>query len=74
MNGGIPKGKPSPSTNSSEREPYQKGVSNPRKEEKECNHEATKEHHHISFSGDSLSPQRKKQRSDDNTTTFRSKI
>ena len=63
MMGGSPQGKPTPSTNSSKREPYRKWANNPRKEEKGCTLEATKEDHHNPFSGDSLSPQRKKQKS-----------
>ena len=65
MTEGIPKGKPTPSTNGSKIEPYPKWASSPRKEEKECTPKVTKEYHHIPSSGDSLSPRRKKQSSDD---------
>ena len=65
MTGGIPQGKPTPSTNSSKSEPYPKRASSQRKEEKECTPKATKEDHHSPFSDDSLSPWRRKQRSDD---------
>ena len=64
MTGGSPQGKPNMSTNNSKREPYPKLASSPRKEEKERTHEATKEDQHSPFSGDSLSPWRKKKRSD----------
>ena len=66
MMGGVSQGKPTPSTNSSKREPYPKWASIPRKEENECTPEATKQDHHNPFSGDSLSPQRKKQQSNVN--------
>ena len=59
-------GKPTQSTNSSKREPYPKRVNSPRGEGKEeCTPEAPKGDHHSRSSGDSLSPRRKKQRSDD---------
>ena len=67
MMGGIPQGNPTQSTKRSKREPYHKRASNPRQEEKEKNSpKAPKGYHHIPSSDGSLSPHRKKQRSDDN--------
>ena len=66
MMGGIPQGKPTQSTNSSKREPYHKRANGPREGEKEeQTPEAPKGDHHSPSSDDSLSPRRKKQRSDD---------
>ena len=66
MTGGSPQGKPTPSTNSSKREPYPKWAIIPRGEEKEeYTLEAAKGDHHSPSSGDSLSPRREKQRSYD---------
>ena len=63
---GIPQDKSTQSINSSKREPYPKWASNPRGEEKEeRTPEAPKGDHHSPSSGDSLSPWRRKQRSDD---------
>ena len=63
---GIPWGKPAQSTNNFKREPYHKWSSSPREGEKEeYTTEALKEEHHSPFSDDSLSPQIKKQISND---------
>ena len=67
MMGGSSQGNPTHSINYSKREPYHKQASNPREEEKEeCAPEAWKGYHHSPSSYDSLSPRRKKQRSNDN--------
>ena len=67
MMGGILQDKPTQSTNISKREPYHKRASGLREEEKEeCTPKAPKGDHHSPSSDDSLSPRRKKQRSDDN--------
>ena len=64
--GGSPQGNPTQSTNRSKREPYHKWASIPREEEKEEHTlDALKGDHHSPSSDDSLSPQRKKQRSND---------
>ena len=66
MTRGIPYGKPTQSTNRSKREPYHKRANNPREEEKEeRTPKAPKGDHHSPSSDDSLSPRKKKQRSDD---------
>ena len=66
MTGGIPQGKPTQSTNSSKREPYHKRANNPREGENQVQTpEAPKGDHHSPSSDDSLSPRRKKQRSND---------
>ena len=66
MMGGIPQGKSTHSANSSKRKPYHKWASIPREGEKEEHTpEAPKGYHHSPSSDDSLSPQRKKQRSND---------
>ena len=66
MTGGSPQGKPTQSTNSSKREPYHKWASIPREEGKEeRTPEAPKGDHHSPSIEDSLSPHRKKQRSND---------
>ena len=65
MMGGIPQGKTTKSTNKSKREPYHERANIPREAEKEGTPEATKEDHHSPASDDSLSPWRKRQRSDD---------
>ena len=66
MMGGIPQGKPTHSTNRSKREPYHERANIPREAVKGSTPEATKGYHHSPTSGDSLSPQRKRKRSDDN--------
>ena len=63
MTRGIPQGKPTQYTNISKREPYHQRASSPRGEENTL--EATKGDHHDPSNDDSLSPRRKKQRSDD---------
>ena len=66
MTRGILQGKPNRSTNRSKREPYHKRASSPREGEKEAHTpKAPKADHHNPSSDDSLSPQRKKQRSND---------
>ena len=66
MTGGIPQGKPTHSTKKYKREPYHKQASNPGEEKKEERTlEASKGYHHSPSSEDSLSPCRKKQRSND---------
>ena len=66
MTRGITRGKPTQSTNSSKREPYHKRASIPREGEKEEHtSEAPKGDHHSPSGDASLSPQRKKQRSND---------
>ena len=65
MRKGIPQGKPTQSTNRSKREPYPNWASSPREVEKEGTPEANKGDHHSPTSDDSLSPMRKRQRSDD---------
>ena len=65
MTGGSPQGKPTQSTNRSKREPYHEWASSQIEVEKEGTPEATKGDHHSPTSDDSLSPQRKNQRSDD---------
>ena len=63
---GSPQGKPTKSTNSSKIELYHKWVSIPREGEKyEWTPGALKGDHHSPSSDDSLSPRRKKQRSND---------
>ena len=62
---GACKGKPTQSTNKSKRELYHEQAGSPREAEKEGTPEATKGDHHNPASDDSLSPQRKRQRSDD---------
>ena len=67
MTGGIPRGKSTHSTNRYEMEPYRKQATSPREEEKEERTlEALEGDHHNPFGDESLSPCRKKQRSDDN--------
>ena len=67
MTGGNPQGKPTHSTNNSKRELYHKRASSPREGEKgEHTLEALKGDHHSPSIDDSLSPRRKKQRSNDN--------
>ena len=67
MTGGILQGKSTQSTNRSKREPYHKQASIPREEEKqECTPEAPKGYHDSPSSEDTLSPHRKKQRSNYN--------
>ena len=65
MTGGIPQGKPTQSTNRSKIEAYHEWASIPREEKKEGTLEATKGYHHSPATGDSLSPRRKRKRSDD---------
>ena len=65
MTGGSTQGKPTQSTNISKREPYHEWASSPREAEKEGTPEATKGDHHNLASDYSLSPRRKRQRSDD---------
>ena len=66
MTEGILQGNPTQSTNISKREPYHKWASSPREEEKEeRTPEAPKGDHDNPSSDDSLSPRRKKPRSDD---------
>ena len=63
---GSPQGRPNQSTNSSKREPYHKQASIPIEGQKEEHTlEASKGYHHSPSSNDSLSPRRKKQRSND---------
>ena len=65
--GGIPQGKPTHSTKSFKREPYHKRARIPREEEKqEHTPEPLEGESHSPSSDDSLSPCRKKPRSDDN--------
>ena len=66
MMGGSQQGKTTQSTNRSKREPYRKWASIPREEEKEeRTPETPKGDYHSPSSDGSLSPRRKKQRSDD---------
>ena len=65
MTGGSPQGKPTQSINRSKREPYHEQDGIPREAKKEGTPEATKGDHHSPASDDSLSPRRKRQRSDD---------
>ena len=62
--GGIPQGKPTQSSIRPKREPYHEQASSLRKAEKEGTPEATKGDPHSLASDDSLSPRRKRQRSD----------
>ena len=67
MTRGSPQGKPTNSTNRFKKEPYHKWASSQREERKEEHfHEPPKGEYHSPSSEDSLSPCRKKQRSDDN--------
>ena len=67
MTRGIPQVNPNQSTNISKIEPYHKQASSAREEEKqEHTLETPKGDHHSPSSDDSLSPCRKKQRSNDN--------
>ena len=67
MTGGSPHGKPTHSANRFKEEPYHKQASSPRKEGKEAHTPGLpEEYYHSPSSIDSLSPCKKKQRSDDN--------
>ena len=63
--GGSSQIKPTQSTNRSKREPYHERASSPREEEKGGTPEETKGDNDSAASDDSLSPWRKRQRSDD---------
>ena len=66
MTGGSLQGKSTQSTSSFKREPYNKQANIPREEEKEeCTPKSLKGDHHSPSSEDSLSPRRKKQKSND---------
>ena len=65
MTGGRPQGKPTQSTNQSKRESYHERANSPREAEKDGTPEVTEGDHHSPVNDDSLSPWRKKQRSDD---------
>ena len=67
MTGGSPQGKPTHSTNRFKKAPYHKQASSPRKERKEAHTpKRLEEVYHSPSSDNSLSPCRKKQRSDGN--------